>query len=221
MYSFAQHPLLRVVDEPLYAHYLQHQPTLAEHPGKEEILASQNSDGAAVVHQMLHQEYGTSAVMFKQMTHHLIKLDLNFLNKMKNVLLIRDPRAILASYNKVVHRVSPEDIGVPQQYSLFKRLKESGHLQAVVDSRRLLLDPPSVLKALCDRLELPYSASMLSWPKGGRSEDGVWAPFWYANVHNSTGFKPYQEKKYVLSAPLAGIAETCMPLYEEMLEEAL
>ena len=29
---------------------------------------------------------------------------------------------------------------------------------------------------------------MLSWPKGGIDEDGVWAKYWYENVHNSTGF---------------------------------
>ncbi|MEM9528082.1 MAG: hypothetical protein AAGA31_15825 [Bacteroidota bacterium] len=221
MYSFAQNPEVRVVDEPLYAHYLGRQPTLAEHPGRARILASQNQDGKAVVYEMLHQNFGTQAVIFKQMTHHLVELELGFLEKMKNVLLIRDPRAILASYNKVVQEVSSEDIGVPQQYALFQRLRKKGHLQAIVDSRRLLMKPKEVLAALCERLSLNYSDDMLSWPKGGRPEDGVWATYWYANVHNSTGFKPYQEKSYSLSPKLNAIADVCTPLYEDMLMEAL
>jgi len=62
---------------------------------------------------------------------------------------------------------------------------------------------------------------MLSWAAGARPEDGVWAPYWYANVHNSTGFKPWSEKNYQLSPTLNKIAENCLPAYEEMLKEAL
>ena len=38
---------------------------------------------------------------------------------------------------------------------------------------------------------------MLSWPKGGISEDGVWAKYWYENVHNSTGFKEYNSQEEI------------------------
>ena len=47
MYSFAQRPDTRVVDEPLYAHYLR--VSGAEHPGKAEVLRSQEQDGEKVV----------------------------------------------------------------------------------------------------------------------------------------------------------------------------
>ena len=29
---------------------------------------------------------------------------------------------------------------------------------------------------------------MLNWDRGGIKEDGVWAKYWYENVHNSEGF---------------------------------
>jgi hypothetical protein len=221
MYAFAQREDTTVVDEPLYAHYLLHQPTTAEHPGRETILASQENDGEKVVREMLTRDYKTKAVVFKQMTHHLIKLNHDFLSETHNIILIRDPRAIVTSFSKVVDRVVAEDIGIPQQHRLFQELSDSGHLTAVVDAHRLLLDPPTVLAALCDRLGLPFTPEMLRWPAGPRPEDGVWAPHWYTSVHNSTGFQPHEEKSYHLTASLAEIAENCRPAYEELLAEAL
>ena len=45
MYSFRERSDTTVVDEPLYAHYLS--TTGIWHPGRDEVLATQNSDGAA------------------------------------------------------------------------------------------------------------------------------------------------------------------------------
>lgn len=221
MYAFAELPDVTVVDEPLYAHYLVRQPTEAVHPGKADILAAQPHDGTLVVQQMQTHDYGTDTVVFKQMTHHLIDLDRGFLEDMKNVLLIRNPRAILNSFSKVVDRVTAEDIGIPQQYALFQQLRQAGRLDAIVDSSRLLQDPTGVLRKLCDRLDLKYSDKMLTWPAGPRPEDGVWAPYWYTNVHRSTGFQAYQPKTYVLSPALDAIAADCQQAYTEMLRQAI
>lgn len=221
MYSFAQREDMTVVDEPLYAHYLRHQSTEANHPAKEEILASQENDGNAVLTQMLQADYGKPGVLFKQMTHHLVALDRSFLGAMDNVLLIRNPRAILASFSKVVATVTAEDIGLPQQYELFKELSADGKAPAVVDASLLLKDPEGVLQRLCEYLGLPWTKAMLAWEAGPRPEDGVWAPHWYANVHKSTGFMPYQEKVYDLPPHLDAIAEDCEPLYAELLQAAI
>ncbi|MDN3637158.1 hypothetical protein QWY85_20975 [Neolewinella lacunae] len=221
MYSFAQHPEVAVVDEPLYAHYLRHQTTVAEHPGREAVLASQENDGEKVVAAMLNDDYGKPCVIFKQMTHHLIALDLAFLDRMQNILLIRDPRAILSSYGKVVSEVSAQDVGIGQQHELYHTLKAAGKLTAVVDSARLLQNPAGVLSRLCAAIGIAYTPAMLQWPAGPRPEDGVWAPYWYANVHASTGFQPYVPKDYPLPPHLEAIAEACQPLYATLLEAAL
>jgi hypothetical protein len=221
MYSFAQRKDTTVVDEPLYAHYLTHQTTAAEHPEKAGILASQENDGNLVAKEMLSRDYEVKAVVFKQMTHHLVQIDEGFLGEMKNVLLIRSPRAILNSFSKVVEEVTAEDIGLPQQYQLFHRLKKLQKLTAVVDARLLLIDPERVLQQLCEKLGLVFTDAMLSWPAGARPEYGVWAHNWYANVHKSTGFKPWQERTINLPPHLEAIAETCQSLYDEMILEAL
>ena len=221
MYSFAQRRDMTVVDEPLYAHYLTHTGTEALHPGREEILRSQNPDGEAVVRKVLLGSYPTPVVVFKQMTHHLQWLDRSFLTKMRNVLLIRDPRAIIASYAQVVPNPSIDDVGIRLQYELSEQLIASGHLHAVVDARELLLSPTAVLRKLCDRLDLAFDEAMLSWPAGPRPEDGIWARYWYGNLHRSTGFQPYQEKEITLRSGLERLAEECRPYYEQLREMSL
>ena len=51
MYSFAQRADTRVVDEPLYAHYLR--VSGADHPGREDVLRSLDQDGERVVRDVI------------------------------------------------------------------------------------------------------------------------------------------------------------------------
>ena len=216
MYSFAQHPRVAVVDEPLYAHYLLRTDSPAVHPGREEIIASQRTDRKKLVDELLRDDAERVRV-FKQMTHHLIQLDWSFLPQMKNVLLIRDPRRILASYTKVIENPTISDVGYDLQGKLFDYLVANDALHAIVDTRRLLTDPEDTLRQLCERLDLKFDPAMLQWSAGARPEDGVWAKHWYGNVHQSTEFAPYEEKIVGLSDELEALAERCMPDYERML----
>ena len=221
MYAFAQRADTTVVDEPLYAHYLSHQPTEAEHPGREAVLAEQNPNGKEVIDTLLHQDYGTENVLYKQMTHHLVELESNFLYGMTNVLLIRDPYEILDSFGKVVTNITAEDIGLPQQGELFNTLTVTGSLSAVVDARRLLEDPRRVLQELCELLDIEYDPAMLQWEAGPKPYDGSWAEYWYAGVHRSTGFEPRPHKIIKLSPDLARVAEEVKPIYQRLLEHAI
>jgi len=221
MYSFAQHSDFAIVDEPLYAHYLVHTDTEAQHPAREEILATMEQDGEKVVKQMLTQYHNESNVLFKQMTHHLIALNLDFLAQMENVLLIRDPRLIIASYAKVIPNPSMQDVGVQQQYELMQHLQSIGRLTAVVDAVILLKNPRNILMQLCEKLGIEFQNKMLHWEASARKEDGIWAKYWYSNVHKSTGFQPYVEKEVKLSKELEALVMECQPYYKKLLEQAL
>jgi len=221
MYSFAQHTDFSIVDEPLYAHYLVHTNTEAQHPSTEEILATMEQDGERVVDKMLTQNYDKSNVLFKQMTHHLIELNMDFLSQMENVLLIRDPHLIIASYAKVIPNPSMQDVGIEQQYELMEYLQSIGKLTAVVDAVTLLKTPRNILVQLCEKLGVEFQEQMLSWKVGAREEDGVWAKYWYSNVHQSTGFQPYVEKEVKLSGDLEALANRCQPYYKELMTQAL
>lgn len=219
MYAFAQRPDTRVVDEPLYAHYLR--VSGVAHPGHDEVLAAQDADGERVVREVILGDYEEPIIFFKQMAHHLVELDRGFLLRCVNVLLIRDPAEVLATIVRQIPEPRLEDIGIAFQRRLFGELYVQEWEPPVLDAKELLLDPEGVLRQLCRRLEIPFRPEMLSWPAGPRPEDGVWAKHWYQNVHRSTGFAPYRPKQEALPAHLLPILAQAQPHYRALLSHAL
>ncbi|MFD0584667.1 sulfotransferase-like domain-containing protein [Dactylosporangium darangshiense] len=209
MRSFGARPDTVVVDEPLYAHYLAE--TGLEHPGREEILASQPRRWADAVAGLL-APVGAGVYYQKHMTHHLLaQVGREWLGEVANAYLIRDPAHVVASYAKVRGEPTLEDLGYPQQVEIFR-----AHGGPVVDAADVLRDPAGTLSALCAALGLPWDPAMLSWPAGRRDTDGVWAPHWYAAVERSTGFAPYDPRPAEVPVRLLPLVERAMPLYEEL-----
>ncbi len=219
MYSFAQRGDTRVVDEPLYAHYLRL--SGAPHPGREEVLAAMDADGERVVREVVLGPCDRPVVFFKQMAHHLVELDRGFLDRTLNVLLIRDPAEVLRTLVRQLPRATLADTGLAVQSALLAELRGRGQEPPVLDARELLLDPAAVLAELCRRLGLEFDRAMLSWPPGPRPEDGVWAPHWYRNVHRSTGFEPYRPKVGSFPERLEPLLAECRPHYEALYAAAL
>jgi hypothetical protein len=219
MYSFAQRPDTQVVDEPLYAHYLA--VSGARHPGREEVLASMNHDGNAVMRALAEDPVSKPVLFAKQMAHHLVGIDPAWLAHFDNVLLIRDPVEMLPSLAGVLPEVTLRDTGLEKQARLVERLEAAGGQPFCIDARLLLLDPAGVLRAVCERLGLSFSPAMLSWPLGPRPEDGVWAKYWYASVHRSSGFRPWRPSKRKLAPGLERLHEACRPFYAFLLERAV
>jgi hypothetical protein len=207
------------VDEPLYAHYLR--TSGAQHPGKEEVFASLENNGRKVIDWMMSDAFEKPVVFFKQMTHHLVNLPLAFLSQTKNILLIRDPKEVLISYSKVIEQPNLEDIGIKQSHGLFQFLKEKNFHCVVIDSNEVLKHPESMLSLLCKNLGIEFQKSMLHWKAGARAEDGVWAKHWYKNVHQSTGFAPFEKEENELSENLAAVYAEANPYYDFLCKESL
>lgn len=220
MYSFAQLDDIRVVDEPLYGHYLR--VSRAEHPGRDEVLATMSCDGDDVMRGLLSEqsERQIPRLFLKHMAHHLVDLDLGFLKESCNVLLIRDPLEMLPSLTVQLPNAQLVDTGLERQWQLFADLQAAGQSPAIVDSRELLLDPHNVLRELCRRIGVAFNDDMLSWPAGPRAEDGVWAPHWYHSLHKSTGFATY-EPKGDFPTHLEPLLAECQPWYARLFERAI
>ncbi|MEL6676083.1 MAG: sulfotransferase family protein [Bacteroidota bacterium] len=219
MYAFAQRQDTEVFDEPLYAHYLR--VSGAQHPGRDQVLQTQEQDGEKVVRDQILGPATKPVLFFKQMAHHLVELDESFLDRVVNVFLIRDPSLVLASFSKVIPHPALGDIGIARQYELYQQLKEQGQDPLVIDGPELLKNPEAVLRSLCEKLRLAFEPAMLTWEAGPIPQDGVWAPYWYANVHQSTGFQPYQPKTVALRPDLQAVAQQAAPFYTSLFDAAL
>jgi hypothetical protein len=201
-----------VTDEPLYAFYLDR--TGIDHPGRAEVIASQPTDWRVVLAALAGDPLppGVTIGYAKHMTHHLLpEVDRAALAPLRHAHLIRDPRELLASYARVRTEPTLDDLGLREQAEIFETFGGP-----VVDSRDLLTDPEGILRSLCEALGVPFDTRMLSWPAGPRDSDGVWAPHWYASVHASTGFAPYQPPAEGLPARLEPLAQRCLPYFARL-----
>jgi hypothetical protein len=221
MRSFENRPDTCVVDEPFYSYYLSK--SGVQHPGTDEVLASQSTDWEEVARQVSKGAVADSIYYQKHMTHHMLKeVDLAWTRDLIHCFLIRDPLYVVNSYVKQRPEVNADDIGTLRQLELFDQITAmTGQDIPIVDSKEILLNPRSALQCLCDRLGIPFTVEMLNWPAGPRKSDGVWAKYWYQAVEASTGFEKYQEKVVDISDQQRLIAEASRAAYQAMFERRL
>src|SRR6476646_5143258 len=138
-----------VVDEPLYAFYLQ--ATGKKHPVARKVIASGETDWRRVVAklttdipQLGRTSRSTIGLFYqKQMTHHLLpEVERDWINELTNCFLIRDPDEVIASYVKKNDDPELEDLGFVQQAEIFEWVRErSKTIPPVIDARDILQDP--------------------------------------------------------------------------------
>lgn len=99
----------------------------------------------------------------------------------RHLLLVRDPVAVLSSWGKAgdVHGDNPtsDEVGILPLLSIYSKLETrmDGKQPVVLESDELVSDPEGTLFYICDRLSIPFHASMLSWKQGKHECDGPWA----------------------------------------------
>lgn len=220
MYSFAQRSDTRVFDEPLYGYYLSQTDADEYHPGAKEIMADMETDGSKVI-EMMMGNHDKPVVFFKNMTHHLLKLNKDFMHDVVNVILTRNPKEMLPSFDKVIENPSMKDVGYQDHTELLEYFEKENITPAVIDATIFLKNPEQILKKLCEKISIPYQENMLSWEKGARPEDGVWAKYWYGNIHKSTGFMKYQPKTDPFPENLNALLSESQTHYERLKKIAL
>ena len=191
MRSFAQRSDAFVWDEPFYAAYLRESGSV--HPMGDEILQAGMPDPTQVAAACLNAVRAGKSVHYqKHMTHHMLPgWNLDWIDQVTNVFLIRHPARVIASYS--VKRQAPTlfDLGFEQQLALFKRVTHStGSPPYVLDADQFLANPKAGLRNLCTAVGLEFQPAMLAWQQGPHPDDGVWGPHWYDSIWRSTGFGP-------------------------------
>lgn len=207
-----------VLDEPFYAYYLKQ--TGLDHPAAQEVMASQSTDWRDVIAQCLASPPNGSPIFYqKQMTFHLLEtVDRGWLSQLTHCFLIREPESVVASYARVREAPTLADLGFEQQLDLFEFIRdETGVCPLVIDSRSFLNAPRAHLNAWCTHLGISFCERMLSWPAGPRESDGVWAPYWYSAVWQSTGFaEPRDDQDVDLPQHLKILAGQARPFYDAL-----
>ncbi len=206
-----------VIDEPFYAHYLHH--TGYDHPGADKIIATYGTDWRDIVEQLTGEIPNNKSIFYqKHMTHHMLDhIDQSWLTQVINCFLIRDPRRMLLSFEKVIPNPELHQIGVKQQVDIFNYVCEAtGTIPPVISARDVLLNPRETLTKLCEAIGVPFDDAMLEWEAGKRETDGVWAEHWYASVEKSTVFMPYREDDTPIPEHLKPLLDECQDLYDQM-----
>jgi len=222
MRSFENRPDTVVIDEPFYAHYLDK--TGLEHPGRDKVLASQNTDWNEVATMLLGPIPEGQLVWYQKhmAQHNLEGCNLSWTRNVNNCFLIRDPEEVIHSYGKRFHIENELLLGFVQQAELFRDiLDQTGIASPVLDAKDILTNPQNILEKLCAVIGIDFTKDMLSWPAGPRESDGVWAPYWYDRVEASTGFNPYRKKGIMIPENQQNLLEKCCPAYEYLFQYKL
>lgn len=206
-----------VCDEPLYAHYLKQ--TGLQHHISQQIIDYYETDWRKVVKGLVGPIPGGKAIYYqKHMAHHLLPgIEREWLGKLAHGFLIRDPNAMITSLIQHIPEPTLADTGLPQQVEIFEFIKAlTGIEPPVIDSRDVLENPRGILVKLCSRFGVVFDEAMLKWPAGLRDTDGIWAPYWYSSVENSTGFMQYKPKPEIVPVNLQGLLSECMHYYKKL-----
>lgn len=213
MRAFENRPDTRVHDEPFYAWYLTQ--SGAEHPMREAIIGSQPTQWRDVLAALAVPQPAYSVSFEKHIAFHFENApSLTWLADAKVLHLIRDPRAMIASYVNKYDDVRPILDSFRVQRRILNYCEDIGAPCPVIDAADVLKNPPKMLRALCDSFAIPFDDAMLSWPAGRRQSDGVWGAHWYDAVEKSTGFKPHAERPIELPPALEALAGECADDYE-------
>lgn len=217
MRAWGNRPDTLVCDEPLYAHYLN--VTRKPHPGLEEVIAAGETDWRKVTDWLTGHVPAERHIFFqKHMAHHLLPaMQRDWIGRLQNVLLIREPKEMLTSLVKTTPDAELADTGLTQQWELFQWLAQrTGRNPIVLDARDVLENPRGMLMCLCQELDVEFTDAMLNWPPGPRETDGVWAKYWYHEVEKSTGFRAYQPKNEDVPERWRDLLRECEGIYARL-----
>jgi hypothetical protein len=217
MRSFGSRPDTFVSDEPFYGCFLKD--TGADHPMREETIASMDCDWGSVMRTLSRDPPDGSPVWYqKHMWHHMTgSVGYGDFAGFRHAFLIREPERMIASYLRKRQAAHFQDFGLERQAEFFEgEADRLGHAPPVIDANDVLTNPGGVLSKLCGALGISWDPAMLNWEPGRRETDGVWAEHWYGAVERSSGFGPPESDPVGLSAEDRSLADRMRPYYERL-----
>jgi len=144
----------------------------------------------------------------------------DFLNKLRNTFLIREPISALNSQYKLLPDFTLAESGYPSLKEIFFAVADQcGEAPLLIDTQDFTSSHQNVLEKYCSYLDIPFISSSLNWEKREVPEWDVWKG-WHTGALDSTGIRPITKKsnEIAISDHVKSIADEVMPIYEEMIK---
>ncbi len=156
-------------------------------------------------------------VFFKDMAYHVSGfVTPEFVARFRNTFIIREPRAVLASFSKFWPDFTFEEAGYEELHRLFGYAVELDQEPVVVDAADLSEDPEGIVAAYCERIDVPFVPEALTWEPREVPEWEMWDE-WHEDAQKSTGIgKVSRREEIELSDELEELSRRCLPYYEAM-----
>ena len=136
-------------------------------------------------------------VCFKDMAYYVpdyIMDDEEFLNRIVNTFMIREPAKTILSYYKVDPNVTKDEIGYEYLFKLFRRVADLNDNEppVVISAEDLEEDPEGTVKAYCEAVGIPFKADSLQWSQREPDEWKGWDE-WHKDAVASSGIQKDME----------------------------
>ncbi len=160
-------------------------------------------------------------VFFKDMAYHVSGfMTPEFVDRFRNTFIIREPRAVLASFSKFWPDFTFEEAGYEELHRLFGYAVELGQEPVVVDAADLSEDPERIVAAYCEKIGVPFIPEALTWEPREVPEWEMWDE-WHEDAQKSTGIGKVSREEVELSDELEEVSRRCLPYYEALSVERL
>jgi len=224
MRAWESRPDTVVWDEPLFPPYLLLSGD--DYHSRQEVLTQCETDWVKVVKKMTIEPIPEGKTIYyqKHISHLLLvdEMGMDWLSKLTNCILIRDPREMLTSLYQKWHEITLNRTGLPHLEQIFQYIYETtGTILPIIDATDLQKEPRRILSLLCEAVGVEFTEAMLNWPEGKRTTDGAWEKQWYESVKKSTGFRPYKPKADRIPEHLLDVLEQCNEIYQKLYEHRL
>lgn len=137
----------------------------------------------------------SAPVFFKDMCAHCYEDLINddeFLSKLVNTFLIREPGKAIPSFYAMNPDVRQDEIGYEQLVKVFQKSFELNGKPPVIDADDLEDNPAGMIKTYCEVLNIPFISEALSWDAGHKKKWDIWKK-WHADAAKSSGIQKNME----------------------------
>lgn len=184
---------IQVLHEPFsYFYYVNNDKATIE----QEYVDPEHPTDYSQIRELIIETAMSSPVFFKDMCSHChdpLVEDSDFLRKIKNTFLIRNPERAIPSYYAMNKEVTVEEIGLEQLSAVFLKIQElTGGTPVVVDATDLENDPDGIMAAYCKALDIPFIPDAMMWESGHQDKWDIWEN-WHKDAAQSTGIQKDME----------------------------